>query len=143
MTITAAKEEESVNVRNCRKSIRVISHELYNTLLRLCFIAGEYYWKLAPDGLASGYPRLISHRWPGLPGDINAATATGSGLIYFFKGNKYWTYNHASKCLYSSYISLGWPGIPDNVDGAMWGGCSTFYFFKGELLTQQLRSSSI
>jgi hypothetical protein len=97
-------------------------------------IEGEYYWKVIPDGMASGYPRLISHRWPGLPSNIDAATATNRGLTYFFKGNKYWTYNHTSAYVSSaSYISVGWPGIPDNMDGTTWGGHSIYYFFKGVL----------
>ncbi|XP_069689650.1 uncharacterized protein [Periplaneta americana] len=94
----------------------------------------DYYWKLYPDGLASGYPKLISHRWPGLPGSVDAATATSAGLIYFFKKNKYWCYNYYSNTYRNPYyISLNWLGIPDNVQGAMWGGHRIFYFFKGDL----------
>lgn len=97
-----------------------------------CIIEGEYYWKVIQDGIASGYPRLISHQWPGLPSNIDAVTATNRNLTYFFKANKYWTYNHTSAHICNvSYISVGWPGIPDNVDGAMWVGHSTYYFFKG------------
>lgn len=98
---------------------------------------GEYYWKVIRDGIASGYPRLISRKWRGLPSNIDAATATDMDLTYFFKGNKYWTYNHTSAHIYNvSYISVGWPGIPDNVDGAMWVGDSTYYFFKGDVYWQ-------
>jgi matrix metalloproteinase-14 (membrane-inserted) len=112
-----------------------IKSELYNKLLHFYFITGEYYWKLTPDGIASGYPRLISHRWAGLPSDIDAATATRSGLTYFFKGNRYWAYYDTYPHICNpSNMSVGWPGIPDNVDGAMWGGGSVFYFFKGEFI---------
>jgi hypothetical protein len=102
-------------------------------LFNLCVNAGEYCWKLIPDGIASGYPRLISDQWPGVPSDIDAATATESGLTYFFKGDRYWAYDHSCESVRESYISVGWPGIPANVDGASWGGHSIFYFFKGEL----------
>jgi len=99
-----------------------------------CITKGEYYWKVIRDGIASGYPRLISHRWPGLPSNIDAAAATNTDLTYFFKGNKYWTYNHTSAHICNvSYISVGWPGIPDNVDGTTWVGHSSYYFFKGVL----------
>jgi hypothetical protein len=108
-------------------------------LLHVRFITGEYYWKLIADGLASGYPLLLSHRWAGLPSDIDAATATSTGLTYFFKGNRYWTYYRTSPDVRNpSYISVGWPGIPDNIDGAMWGGGSVFYFFKGEFMIYYL-----
>jgi hypothetical protein len=102
------------------------------------------------DGLASGYPRLISDEWPGVPSDIDAATANRKGTMYFLKGDRYWTYGAIGKSAhvkgerYWSYganrksvrksaISVGWPGIPANVDGATWGGDSIFYFFKGKL----------
>lgn len=89
------------------------------------------------DGIASGYPRLISHRWPELPGNIDAATATNTGT-YFFKEDRYWVYDHSCQYAYEpSYISVGWPGIPNDVDGATWDGHSIFYFFKGELHTMR------
>jgi len=53
--------------------------------------------------------------------------------MYFFKGDKYWAYDHSCKSVREYYISAEWPGIPSNVDGATWGGHSSFYFFKGEL----------
>lgn len=56
-------------------------------------ISGEHYWKLTEDGVASGYPRLISRAWPGLPGNIDAAFTYKNGKTYFFKGSKYWRYN--------------------------------------------------
>ena len=98
-------------------------------------ILGDYYWKLLPDGMASGYPCLISEKWPGLPGNVDAATATVSGQIYFFKGNKYWIYQDTVPCNSNPfYISMEWPGIPDNIDAVSSRSRSFFYFFKGELL---------
>lgn len=53
---------------------------------------GEYYYKLTDDGIESGYPRLISRTWMGLPGNIDAAFTYKNGKTYFFKGSKYWRY---------------------------------------------------
>jgi hypothetical protein len=102
-------------------------------LFNFCFETGDYCWKLLPDGFASGYPRLISDEWPGVPSNIDAATATDRGLVYFFKGDRFWTYGGIGKSVHKSAISVGWPGVPTNVDGVTWGGQSVFYFFKGEL----------
>lgn len=136
-TITAVK---LVSVLNRRKCITVSSCELYSKLLHHSFITGKYYWKLTREGISSGSPRLISHIWPELPSDIDAATAFSRDRIYFFKGNKFWT------CFYShctcAYISVGWPGIPDHVNGVTWAGGYIFYFFKGKLPTVKLSSST-
>ncbi|KDR14088.1 matrix metalloproteinase-14-like [Zootermopsis nevadensis] len=96
-------------------------------------LKGEYYWKLAADGPLSGYPKLISHHWRELPGNIDAAIALPYGKIYFFKGNKTWAYRGV--CLLPKYprlISDAWRGIPNNVDAAMYYDNSTFFFFKGD-----------
>jgi hypothetical protein len=135
---------ENLNLRRWNQlqqleELKCTEGELHNRLLHFHIITGEYYWKLIADGIASGYPRLLSHRWAGLPSNIDAATATSEGLTYFFKGNRYWTYYHTSPHVCNPlYISVGWPGIPDNADGAMWGGGSDFYFFKGEFIIYSL-----
>lgn len=98
-----------------------------------CLVTGEYYWKLAADGLVSWYPKLISHRWRGLPGNIDAAFALPSGKIYFLKGDKTWAYKGSSLLpKYPRLISDVWKGIPKNVDAAMYYRESTFFFFKGK-----------
>jgi hypothetical protein len=95
-------------------------------------VTGEYYWKLAADGPVSWYPKLISHRWHGLPGNIDAAFALPLGKIYFLKGDKTWVYKGSSLLPeYPRLISDVWKGIPKNVDAAMYCGKSTFFFFKG------------
>ncbi|PSN48129.1 hypothetical protein C0J52_05815 [Blattella germanica] len=127
-------------------TIAFISRNLYNGLMHEVGhslgllhsnVTGEYCWKLTPDGIASDYPQLISDKWPGVPRNVDAATATSSGLIYFFKGDKYWTFNDANACQFNPLnMSVEWPGIPVEVDGAMWAGVSIFYFFKGDFYWQ-------
>ncbi|XP_012278476.1 matrix metalloproteinase-14 isoform X2 [Orussus abietinus] len=94
---------------------------------------GDHYWKLTADGVASGYPRLISNSWKGLPGNIDAAFTYKNGKTYFFKGSKYWRY--VGKRMDGSYpkdISEGFTGIPDNIDAAtVWTGNGKIYFYKG------------
>lgn len=60
---------------------------------KILFFLGEHYWRLTEEGVAAGYPRLISRAWPGLPGNIDAAFTYKNGKTYFFKGSKYWRYN--------------------------------------------------
>ncbi|PNF31898.1 hypothetical protein B7P43_G07939 [Cryptotermes secundus] len=96
-------------------------------------LKGEYYWKVAADGPVSWYPKLISHHWHGLPGNIDAAFALPSGKIYFLKGDKTWAYKGSSLLpKYPRLISDVWKGIPKNVDAAMYYDESTFFFFKGD-----------
>ncbi|KAG7304126.1 hypothetical protein JYU34_011059 [Plutella xylostella] len=94
---------------------------------------GEHYWKLTEDGVASGYPKLISRAWPGLPGNIDAAFTYKNGKTYFFKGSKYWRYNgQRVDGDYPKEISEGFTGIPDNIDAALvWSGNGKIYFYKG------------
>jgi matrix metalloproteinase-14 (membrane-inserted) len=98
-------------------------------------LAGEHYWKLTEEGIAAGYPRLISKSWQGLPTNIDAAFTYRNGKTYFFKGALYWRY--VGKKMdgdYPKQISEGFTGIPDNVDAAfVWSGNGKIYFFKGEL----------
>lgn len=46
---------------------------------------GDRYWKLTDDGVARGYPRLVTKSWPGLPTKIDAAFTYKNGKTYFFK----------------------------------------------------------
>ncbi|XP_052753894.1 stromelysin-2 isoform X3 [Galleria mellonella] len=94
---------------------------------------GENYWRLTEDGVAAGYPRLISRAWPGLPGNIDAAFTYKNGKTYFFKGSKYWRYNgQKMDGDYPKEISEGFSGIPDNLDAALvWSGNGKIYFYKG------------
>lgn len=97
-------------------------------------MTGNHYWKLTDDGIAAGYPRLISKSWEGLPSNIDAAFTYRNGKTYFFKGSQYWRY--VGKKMdgdYPKQISDGFTGIPDNIDAAVvWSGNGKIYFFKGE-----------
>ncbi|KAL0281610.1 UNVERIFIED_CONTAM: hypothetical protein PYX00_002545 [Menopon gallinae] len=94
----------------------------------------DKYWKLTSDGVARGYPKLISKSWPGLPSNIDAAFTYKNGKTYFFKGKDYWRYT--GKKMDGDYpkpISKGFEGIPDNIDAALvWGGNGKIYFFKDD-----------
>lgn len=94
---------------------------------------GDHYWKLTDEGIAGGYPRLISKSWQGLPSNIDAAFTYRNGKTYFFKGSQYWRY--VGKKIdgdYPKQISDGFTGIPDNIDAAVvWSGNGKIYFFKG------------
>lgn len=94
---------------------------------------GDRYWRLTSDGVAVGYPKLISHSWKGLPGNIDAAFTYKNGKTYFFKGSKYWRY--VGKKMDGDYpkeISEGFTGIPDNIDTVtVWTGNGKLYFYKG------------
>ncbi|XP_046410034.1 matrix metalloproteinase-14 isoform X1 [Neodiprion fabricii] len=94
---------------------------------------GEHYWKLTSDGIAAGYPKLISTTWRGLPGNIDAAFTYKNGKTYFFKGSKYWRYvGRRMDGAYPKEISEGFTGIPDNIDAAtVWTGNGKIYFYKG------------
>ena len=85
---------------------------------------GDRYWRLTADGVPVGYPKLISHSWKGLPGNIDAAFTYKNGKTYFFKGSKYWRY--VGKRMDGDYpkeISEGFTGIPDNIDTVtVWTG---------------------
>jgi matrix metalloproteinase-14 (membrane-inserted) len=117
--------------------IETHSAEIQSALI-FNLVLGNYYWKLSPDGFVNSYPLLISHRWPGLPGDIDTALATSSGRTYFFKGSKYWAYEYTHPLPgHPKLISKGWPGIPDDLDAATWYTNSVFYFFKGESALMQ------
>jgi len=94
---------------------------------------GHYYWLLAQEGLAKGYPRRIEHDWEGLPGNLDAALTWADGKTFFFKGNKYWRFRNKKRDVgYPKLISSGFAGIPDDIDAAfVWSGNGRTYFFKG------------
>ncbi|KAK9704416.1 Hemopexin [Popillia japonica] len=94
---------------------------------------GNNYWRLNDQSIDSGYPKMISSGWPGLPGNIDAAFTYKNGKSYFFKGRQYWRYvGRKMDGDYPKDISEGFTGIPDDIDAAMvWSGNGKIYFFKG------------
>ncbi|XP_022670445.1 stromelysin-3-like isoform X2 [Varroa jacobsoni] len=95
---------------------------------------GEWYWKLEPEGIASGYPRRIHDDWPGLPNNIDAALTWSDGKTFFFKGGLYWRFkNKIVSAGYPQKVSVGFSGIPNDIDAAfVWSGNGKTYFFKGD-----------
>ncbi|XP_020659187.3 vitronectin isoform X1 [Pogona vitticeps] len=61
------------------------------------------YWRLADGVLEPGFPRNISDGFKGIPDHLDAAFALpaqnyfSSERAYFFKGNKYWSYDFANQ----------------------------------------------
>ncbi|XP_066601037.1 stromelysin-2 isoform X2 [Prorops nasuta] len=94
---------------------------------------GQHYWKLTDTAIESGYPKLISSSWKGLPGNIDAAFTYKNGKTYFFKGSKYWRYiGKRMDGNYPKEISDGFTGVPDNIDAVtVWTGNGKIYFYKG------------
>ncbi|XP_072177231.1 matrix metalloproteinase-21-like [Diadema setosum] len=103
-------------------------------------------------------PKAISQRFSGVKDDIDAVVQiidrATNDRMYFFKGNRYWRYDHANTRVYTStvdgvtwsaegrLISEGWPAksggstrIPDNIDAAYHDmRDDNIYFFKGSLV---------
>eukprot|EP00091_Calanus_sinicus_P003389 TRINITY_DN13552_c0_g1_i1.p1 TRINITY_DN13552_c0_g1~~TRINITY_DN13552_c0_g1_i1.p1 ORF type:complete len:216 (+),score=55.96 TRINITY_DN13552_c0_g1_i1:122-769(+) len=96
---------------------------------------GALFWQLLSDGVAPGYPKLITNIWDNLVDDIDAAfTSEVNGMTYFFKNDKYWIFKNTKYVKGPKQISAGFPGIPNNVDAAfIWSGNGDIYFFKEEL----------
>ena len=93
---------------------------------------GALFWKLLSDGVAPGFPKLISNNWDNLENDIDAAfTSELNGMTYFFKNDKYWIFKNTKYVRGPKKILVGFPGIPNNVDAAfIWSGNGDIYFFK-------------
>lgn len=96
---------------------------------------GPYYYLLNDDGIIKGYPRKIGHKWPGLPGNLNAAAHSDrTGYSYFFKGSMVYSYVLVKKEL---KMRPGFPkpapdmGLPSHPTAALaWGGTGKIYVFK-------------
>eukprot|EP00058_Branchiostoma_floridae_P019752 XP_002605242.1 hypothetical protein BRAFLDRAFT_92284 [Branchiostoma floridae] len=102
--------------------------------MRTYVMRGRYYWKLNEERMIGRpQPLLIKHRWPGLPGNVNAAvTSYYTKRTYFFKGDRVWRYNN--NVLDSNYpIKIKGTGLPKNPDAALvWGPKNRIVIFRGK-----------
>ncbi|XP_053695484.1 72 kDa type IV collagenase-like [Sabethes cyaneus] len=92
-------------------------------------LAGNYYYN-ANQSRSTG--QLISTKWPGLPGNIDAAFRYTDGRSYFFKGDKYWRFKGSRLDVgHPRLIRKGFPGLPNDVDALMVDGDGDIYAFRG------------
>ncbi|XP_072050835.1 matrix metalloproteinase-18-like [Amphiura filiformis] len=94
---------------------------------------GNLVYQILNDGVATGYPQLISQVFADLPNDIDASFYwPGNGRTYFFKGAQYYRYSDTTPDAgYPLDISL-W-GLPADIDAAfVWSGNGRLYFVKGD-----------
>jgi len=132
---------------NVKPSVRSIAPDLCenfridaadcNTLGECFFFRDDYIWRINNDtSLYPGYPKMISDIFPGLSGKIDAAvTDQNSGLTYFFKKDRVWTYSEPMKKALSTNqpISTVIKGLDTtHFDAASrWGFNGKNYLFKG------------
>nr|XP_054766331.1 matrix metallopeptidase-21-like [Lytechinus pictus] len=123
------------------------------------FVRNRYNWVYvnSRDEVKYAEPKLLSSRFGGVPDDLDAVVQNVDkprDEMYFFKGNRYWRFNHAGKTVYTTtfegvewsangrLISEGWPAkpgsdtrIPDNIDAAYYDKRdNNYYFFKGSMV---------
>ncbi|XP_026884540.1 matrix metalloproteinase-14b [Electrophorus electricus] len=102
---------------------------------RFVFFKGDRHWVFTESILEPGYPKTLREMGNALPKDkIDAALLyTPTGYTYFFRGNKYYRYNEASRSVDPDYpkpISK-WQGIPDNIKAAFMSRDQSYtYFYK-------------
>ncbi|EDS44790.1 matrix metalloproteinase-26 [Culex quinquefasciatus] len=110
-------------------SLREIDAVFEDVFGKIYAFAGDYFYDLSdedPEG------QLISSKWPGLPGGIDAAFQFGNGRSYFFKGDKYYRFKGSRmERAPLRTIAKGFPGFPSNVDAVMVDGDGDIYAFKG------------
>lgn len=108
---------------------------------KLYFFRDASYWRYdfeadTVSNASPAYPRPISGWWPGLwESGIDAAVTVGDGT-YFFKGDEYVRYDHASDRVEDGFplpIAGNWPGLwPSGIDAAVDWGPGLVRFIRGD-----------
>ena len=77
---------------------------------KMYFFKGSQYWKFddklkttGQPGVSSGYPKLISDVWIGVPDNIDGAFTWTNNRTYFFKGNTYYRFDDRMIKVFSGY----------------------------------------
>lgn len=74
-------------------------------------------------------------QWTGVPANVDAAINHPNGKDYFFKGDRYWRYDHSIHQVDKANAKIGedgWAGVPSNLDAAILHPKNgKAYFFKG------------
>ncbi|XP_065079343.1 72 kDa type IV collagenase-like [Ochlerotatus camptorhynchus] len=99
---------------------------------RWYIFAGNYYYDTEESNPTA---KLISSRWPGLTGPIDAAFRYPDEQIYFFKGELFWRYRGNRLGVgYPRRISEGFPGLPNRIDAAFVYSTNQIVAFKGSTI---------
>ena len=86
------------------------------------FFKGEQVYKYNSKSkkISTGYPKLISDVFPGVPSNIDAVFVWAKDLkTYFFKGNFYYRYDERKKKVERGYpkkSGMRWPGMPSMIN---------------------------
>ena len=83
------------------------------------FFKGKHYWRFneVEKRIYTGYPKLITTYWRGVPENIDSALQTLEGETIFFKGGQYYKIQHNSMSVLPSYpkpLGPDWLGCNDD-----------------------------
>ncbi|CAO1439581.1 unnamed protein product [Diamesa hyperborea] len=103
------------------------------------FFKGSKYWRYSNGSMDEDYPKEIDIGFPGVPDSIDAVTTlSNSEVIYFFKGDLFWTFDSSNmlqgKQCFSMEIPLKFKGLPNDVDGAFKHSDGHVHFVKNNKL---------
>ena len=103
------------------------------------FFKGSKYWRYSNGSMDEDYPKEIEVGFPGVPDSIDAVTTLSNDeVIYFFKGDLFWTFDSSNmlqgKQCFSMEIPLKFKGLPNNIDGAFKHADGHVYFVKSNKL---------
>lgn len=177
-TVPSIPRREAQQQRLLRNAGRVLARGLDPDTLwfdqptqgRSFFFRGDRYlsYDIKKNAIEPGRPALIDSRgnpandWPGFgqvgfAADINAAINWGDGRVFFFKGDKYLSYNIQSNSIARPPVPIDsrsspatdWSGFTlagfgSNIDAAInWGDGRAFFFKGGLYLTYDLAKNQV